>query len=100
MSSSEALDPSLQSNKAAICKHVDCSRETITNKFSFNGDLTDLGLGKSSHTSISSIHIKQPDPMCCIHIHRSGTPPPDDKCCYHRCRPNWTREQRARNYGE
>ena len=37
---------------------------------------------------------------CCIHIHLPGTPPPDGKCCYHRCRPTWTREQRAKNYGE
>ena len=54
----------------------------------------------SSSNGPSSLSYEDPEGMCCIHIHRIGTPPPDGKCCYHRCRPNWTREQRARNYGE
>ena len=28
--------------------------------------------------------------QCCEHFHRPGTPPPDGKCCYHRCRHGWT----------
>ena len=38
--------------------------------------------------------------LCCEHIHRPGTPPPDGKCCYHCCRPTWTLEERERNYGK
>ena len=48
----------------------------------------------------SSHQIEDSGKLCCIHIHRPGTPPRDGKCCFHRCRPNWTREQRAKNYGE
>ena len=38
--------------------------------------------------------------MCCIHVHRPEIPPPDGKCYLHRCRPDWTREERAKRYGE
>ena len=38
--------------------------------------------------------------LCCAHIHRSGTPPPDGQCCYHRCRPNWTLEEREKHHGK
>ena len=48
----------------------------------------------------SSLQSEEPEKSCCIHIHRGGTPPPDGECCFQRCRPNWTREQRAWNYGE
>ena len=54
----------------------------------------------SSTACVSSFQFEQAKELCCIHTHRTGTPPPDGKCCYHRCRPTWTREQRARNYGE
>ena len=36
---------------------------------------------------------------CCPHACRPGSPPPD-KCCYDRCRPTWTIEQRRKNYGD
>ena len=48
----------------------------------------------------ASTDILESPRQCCFHIHLSGSPPPDGKCCQHRCRPNWTRHQRAWTYGE
>ena len=96
-SSSEALQFS-QSNHGAVSNTPKCfseSRIKIDPILSLNGNLP---LSKnSSNVSLASEHSQE---LCCIHIHRPGTPPPDGKCCYHRCRPTWTREQQARNYGE
>ena len=94
-SSSEALNLS-QSNHGAVSNIPKCTSESrirIDPILSVNGNLP---LSKSS----SNVSLASEQDLCCIHIHRPGTQPPDGKCCYHRCRPTWTREQQARNYGE
>ena len=53
----------------------------------------------SGMTSTVPKEIELPK-FCCEHIHRPGTPPPDGTCCYHRCRPTWTLEERERHYGK
>ena len=54
-------------------------------------------LSSDPYTSSEHLDLSR---QCCEHIHSPGTPQPDGTCCYHRCRPSWTLEERERHYGK
>ena len=92
-----AIEPTLPSQDNLPNQVKSFSKSRIVNhELPTNGDMIlfeNASTNNLESLPLSSCQKTQTPRQCCFHIHRSGTPQPDGKCCHHRCRPNWTRAQ-------
>ena len=82
-----------------MSKYVTANHENTLEK-SPEYQVNSAAHGKTSETAKLVQSRSEAKQSCCEHDCHHDRPPDDEKCCFHRCRPTWTLEQRRKLYNE